>query len=86
MKDFLKALILVTILFLLLLFSAPYLKDNNLQNWPGLNKTFQALNAFLDYFNWDRIKKIDWPRLKKEPIPEENNLEEFEDEFFTNGV
>ena len=76
MEDFIKAIVLVVIFFFLILFSAPYLSNNgkNINDIPYIQKTFQIINASVDWLGNFSVKKIDSSFLNDKTKNEIENL------------
>jgi CHASE3 domain sensor protein len=76
MEDFIKAIVLVIIFFFLILFSAPYLSntDKSIKSIPFVNKTFQILDATVEWFSRFSIKNIDSSLLNNETKNKIENL------------
>ncbi len=85
MKDFIKAILLVSAFFFLLLFSIPYLSSgqNDVTKIPFIQKTFQAINISVDWLSGQKFKSIDFFWLKKDY---RNNIENDIENLLPNDV
>jgi hypothetical protein len=68
MKDFIKAILLVSAFFFLLLFSIPYLSSgkNDVTKIPFIQKTFQTINISVDWLSGQKFNSIDFFWFKKD--------------------
>ncbi|HPT08412.1 MAG TPA: hypothetical protein PLE28_01810 [bacterium] len=75
MRDLIKAVLLVSIIFFLLLFSIPYLSSgkNNAVEIPFIQKTFQVVNISIDWLSKQKIRTINFFWFEKDYQNEDKN-------------